>query len=196
MDKAELMQLYEVEKLSANDIALRKQCSVHKVNYWLEQHNIQKRTISDALYVKLNGDNKKYTILTTRSREQERLYGVGVGIFWGEGNKRCPNAIRVGNSDPVLIKTFMRFLVEICGVSFQALRFSLQLFTDIDEYEALAFWQKQLKITRKQIMPTVNRIKSGKIGTYKVKNQYGVMTVYFFDKKLRDWMIDQLYMPR
>ena len=45
-------------------------------------------------------------------------------------------------------------------------------------------------------MPTVTKTISGKIGTYKMKNQYGVITLYVFNVKLRNWLVDQLYVPR
>ena len=73
---------------------------------------------------------------------------------------------------------------------------SLQIFTDIDEKDALNYWIYTLSINKKQIMPTVTKTISGKIGTYKMKNQYGVITLYVFNVKLRNWLVDQLYVPR
>ncbi|HWT40729.1 MAG TPA: hypothetical protein VN081_05720, partial [Dongiaceae bacterium] len=70
------------------------------------------------------------------------------------------------------------------------------LFSDVEADTALEFWLNELKIDKSQIMPTINRIISGKIGTYKTKNQHGVMTVYVFNMKLRNWMVNELHVPR
>jgi hypothetical protein len=178
------------------EIATHVGCSPHKVDYWLRKYEIPKRSYSDATYVKHNGLTDPFYIKKNLTYTEQKLFGLGVGIYWGEGNKRNIHAVRVGNTDPKLLGVFIDFLVHICGVNPSKIRYGLQLFTDVEERDALNFWQDELSITRNQIMPTVSRIESGKIGTYKTKNQFGVMTVYVFNKKLRDWLVGQLVMPR
>ena len=195
MDKHLLNELYIVKAMSMNEIAEHLSISVHKVHYWLKKHSINVRSYSEASYVKYNGLVDPFEINTSLTTDEERLFGMGVGIYWGEGNKKSLNAVRVGNTDANLIKVFVMFLIKICGVSPEKIRYGLQLFSDVEESDALSFWQYELNIERNQIMPTISRIKSGKIGTYKVKNQFGVMTVYVFNRKLRDWLVDQLYVP-
>ena len=178
------------------EIALKLDCSVHRVDYWRKRHAIPARTRSEASYIKHNGLTDPFTIKTRMTPRDRQLYGLGVGIYWGEGNKKNPHAVRVGNTDPLLVKTFVMFLKEICGVKEDKIRYSLQVFTDVSTHKALKFWQSELGITRNQITPTVTRTQSGKIGTYKTKNQHGVITVYVFNKKLRDWLVGQLKVPR
>jgi hypothetical protein len=117
---------------------------------------------------------------------------LAIGIYWGEGNKKNKTSVRVGNTDPRLITIFTKFLREICNVQELKIRFGLQLFTDVNEQEAVDFWQSELGIKRNQFLPTISRIESGKIGTYKNKNLYGVMTVQVNNKKLRDWINEQI----
>lgn len=196
MNKKTLQNLYIEKGMSVTEISEFLGVTPHKINYWLNVHSISKRSISDAIYVKFNGLIDPFKIKVNLTCEEQALYGLGVGIYWGEGNKKSLTAVRVGNTDANLLKVFIRFLVEICGVKYEKIRYGLQIFTDIEESEALEFWQKELNIDRNQIMPTISRVKSGKIGTYKTKNQYGVMTVYVFNRKLRDWMVSQLIVPR
>jgi hypothetical protein len=196
MDRSRLLHQYLEEGLSMKQIASSELCSVHKVEYWLKKYEIPRRKISDAVYLKHNGLTDPFRIAELSSPELLKLYGIGIGIYWGEGNKKSKTAVRMGNTDVKLVKSFILFLHKVCGVTYSKMRYSLQLFSDVDETTALEYWQKQLNITRNQIMPTVNRIKSGKIGTYKIKNKYGVMTVYVFNRKLRDWLNDQLIVPR
>lgn len=196
MDENELRVQYVTNRKSMSEIATIQDCSVHKVQYWLMKYNIPRRNNSEATYAKRNGLVDPFKIVPIDNVERAALYGLGVGIYWGEGNKKNLNTVRVGNTDARLILVFVKFLVEICSIDSQRIRYGLQLFTDIDESRALDYWKKELNITRNQIMPTVNRIISGKIGTYKTKNQFGVMTVYVFNKKLRDWLVNQLFVPQ
>ena len=192
MDESNLRHLYLTKAMSMQEIADYLGFSVNKISYWLKKYSVSMRTHSEASYVKYNGLNDPFKIKSNLTVDDERLFGMGIGIYWGEGNKKSQNAVRVGNTDATLIKVFIRFLTDICGVNRKKIRYGLQLFTDVDELEAVNFWIERLNITRNQIMPTISRIKSGKIGTYKVKNQFGVMTVYVFNRKLRDWLVDQL----
>lgn len=196
MDSHLISELYTHKGMSVSQIADYLGCSQNKVNYWLEKVGIQKRSISEALCVRRHGLGGGFSIKEKMTADDLKLYGLGVGIYWGEGNKRNRHTVRVGNTDPQLMTTFIEFLVMICGVKRDEIRYSLQLFTDIDEKDALNFWLNELNIKKSQIMPTINRVNSGKIGTYKVKNQHGVLTLYVFNMRLRNWLVDQLYVPR
>jgi len=182
--------------MSVRDIAQTIGCSSSRVDYWLKKLNIKKRTISEAIFAKKHGLDNGFHISQDMNAADQMLFGLGVGIFWGEGNKRNKHTVRVGNSDPKLLSVFIDFLVRICGVDRTSIRFSLQIFSDIQPQEALSFWIEALSINKNQVMPTINCIKSGKIGTYKTKSQYGVMTVYVFNMKLRNWLVDQMNVPR
>jgi hypothetical protein len=121
------------------------------------------------------------------------LFGLGIGLYWGEGTKANLNSVRLGNTDPLLIQKFIDFLVTFFCVEKKDLKFGLQLFTDIDLSSALDFWAKQLNIDRGQInKPVVT--KSGAVGTYRKKSEYGVLTVMYHNKKLRNQLIDLLPM--
>jgi hypothetical protein len=116
---------------------------------------------------------------------------VGIGLYWGEGNKANKYAVRLGNTDPELIKVFMKFLVEIFDVKVNDMRFQLQTFTDIDTETALHYWTKVLKVDKSQFYKVHVTI-SGSIGTYKKRSKYGVVTVYYHNKKLRDILVEML----
>lgn len=71
------------------------------------------------------------------------------------------------------------------------LRFGLQIFTDINPRTALDFWVKELKISRKQFYK-ITVTKSRSLGTYRQKSQFGVLTVYYLNKKARDILVGSL----
>ncbi|MCD8561678.1 hypothetical protein LRY29_01235 [Candidatus Saccharibacteria bacterium] len=196
MEKKTLTALYLNSGYSMRQIARLEDVSEHKVQYWMDKHHIHRRTIGEAPSMRKHGPNGGFKIKANLSPYETVLYGLGVGLYWGEGNKRNRNAVRLGNTDPGIIATFINFLVVVCGVNRDSIRYSLQIFSDTSEERALSYWLSKLHIHKNQIMPTVNRIISGKMGTYKVKNRYGVLTVYVFNTRLRDWLVDQLHVPR
>ncbi len=196
MDKPYLIKHYLTLGESVAHIAHSCGVSENKVHYWMAKYGIRKRSISEALSMKKHGPGGGFTIKSQRTPSEEALYGLGVGLYWGEGNKRNKHTVRLGNTDPGILNSFAEFLVCICGVDRKSMRYSLQIFTDTSESDALSYWCDALSIHKSQIMPTVNHINSGKIGTYKMKNQFGVMTLYVFNMKLRNWLVDQLHVPR
>lgn len=191
IEKQSLEQLYLKDKLSMIEIAAQLDCSVHKVVYWMDRHHMKRRTISDAIYLKNNPNGDPFCIKPIKSRADAKLLGLGLGLYWGEGTKANKYAVRLGNTDPALLNMFIRFLVELFGVDKKHLHFGLQIFTDIDTKVALEYWTDELGVNPSQFYkPTVT--KSGSIGSYHQKSIYGVVTVYFHNKKLRDILVEML----
>lgn len=166
-------------------------CSIHKVEYWLKKYGIDRRSRSDAGYLRKNPLGDPFNLKTIDTKDDAYLYGIGIGLYWGEGTKANQYSVRLGNSDPCLIATFIEFLVRLFGVKRADLRFGLQIFTDINQEEALRYWSKTLKVQASQFYkPHVT--KSIRKGTYAHKSRFGVVTVYYNNKKLRDIIVNAL----
>lgn len=191
IDRASLERLYLEDKLSMKSVAAALGCSQTKVQYWMNKYRIERRTISNAIYISHNPQGDPFVAAPIKTIEQAALHGLGIGLYWGEGNKANQYSVRLGNSDPELLKAFIRFLVELYGVDRGALRFGLQLFSDIDQETALAYWCQKLAMKPSQFYKITVTI-SGAIGTYRKKSQYGVVTVYYHNKKLRDVLVGLL----
>jgi len=183
-----LVDLYVKQKRSAKEISKILNCSENKVNYWLLKYAIEKRSISEAVYAKCNPNGDPFKFVPPKTPEDFRLFGLGVGLYWGEGTKADKNQVRLGNSDPKLILAFMKFLRRFFSIEKSEFKFHLHTFSDIDTEEAVCFWKKELGIARAQFYkPTVTQ--SGKLGTCRKKSKYGVITVHFSNTKLRDIMV-------
>lgn len=175
------------EKKSSAEIAKLSKCSEHKVNYWLEKHNITKRSISEAAYIKHNPKGDPFSIKKVLTQSEAQLLGLGLGLYWGEGNKKNINSIRLGNTDPALIRKFIEFLVKIFRIDKSKLRFGLQIFTDISQEKALQFWLNALKdfnIGRNQFFKIIVTPTRG-VGNYRQKSKFGVLTVHFCNSRLK-----------
>jgi hypothetical protein len=191
MDKNVLENWYTRDKKSAHDIARAFHCSDGKINFWLEKYSISKRSISEAIYAKHNPHGDPFAIRAARTNQDYFLFGLGLGLYWGEGTKRNLNTIRLGNTDPYLIKAFLTFLRKIYDIDDSKLRFALQIFTDMDQEKEEKFWRDFLKIDARKFYKTINT-RSGSIGTYREKSKHGVLTIYFGNKKLRDILVDEI----
>jgi hypothetical protein len=190
MDIVELQNLYS-KGASMNDIALKYGCSIHKVTYWMDKHQIKRRSISDAIYLRHNPNGDPFKIKPITTLQDAELYGMGIGLYWGEGTKASKYSVRLGNSDPKLIKSFMTFLIKLFSVRKEDMRFGLQLFSDTDPQKALDYWVKNLGVKPSQFYKITVTI-SGSIGTYRNKNINGVLTVHYHNKKLRDIIVGML----
>jgi hypothetical protein len=185
MQKEELEHHYVFNRKSAADIALEYKFSTSKVNYWLDKHKIQKRTISEGIYFKKNPKGDPFNFKPPVNIEEAILFGLGIGLFWGEGNKRNKHSVKLGNTDPKLIRMFIRFLMTIFDVNESKLRFGIQVFNDSDPRKALQFWVKELGFSKKHYLPTLTVSTVRGPGTYLHKSKYGVLTVYFNNMKLK-----------
>jgi hypothetical protein len=187
-----LSGLYIDKHKSAAEIANLTSYSENGVNYWLRKYNIKKRNISDAIYLKHNPEGDPFKIKTKFNRKEGELKSLGLGIYWGEGDKSPNNtSVRVGNTDPFLIKKFREFLRKIYQAKEEKFSYGLILFNDIKESKAVNFWKKHLGIKRKQLGKITIIPPQGK-GTYKKKSEHGVLTVSFTNKKLKEHILENI----
>lgn len=193
LDKKLLEEFYLIKNRSMQEIADTLKCSLHKVAYWINKHEIKSRTISDAVYIKNNPDGDPFIVNLPSNIEDAKLFGLGLGLYWGEGTKADKGSVRLGNTDPKLIKKFIEFLEKFFRIKKGNLKFGLQLFTDIEVVRALNFWIKELNVNRAQFYK-VTVTKSRSRGTYRKRGEYGVLTAYFHNKKLRDIIVKMLPM--
>lgn len=189
----ELTKLYLHEKKSVYVISQHFSCSQNKVNYWLTKYKIKKRTISEALYIKLNPKGDPFEFSEPQDKKSAFLLGMGLGLYWGEGNKKNENTVRLGNTDPHLIRKFIEFLTRVYHVERKKFRFGLQIFSDMNPSMALSFWSRSLGFSRDhfgKVIVTPAR----SLGTYRTKTKHGVLTIYVSNKKLRDLINKQIEM--
>jgi hypothetical protein len=191
IDEKYLKDSYLEKKMSVSQIASEYGCSQNKITYWLQKHNIQKRSISNAVYIRSNPNGDPFSYKKPRSESDWFLYGLGLGLFWGEGNKMSKNSVRLGNTDADLIKKFLLFLKVIYQIQDEKLRFGLQIFNDIPKDKALNYWSTKLSVPKSRFQKVVVT-KSVRKGTYKKKSEYGVLTVYFSNTKLRDTIMSAI----
>jgi len=192
LSSKKLSYLYLDNHKSAAEIGELTGFSETGINYWLRRYNIQKRNLSDAIYFKHNPNGDPFKIKKRLNKKEVELMGIGLGIYWGEGDKSPNNtSVRIGNTDPFLIKKFREFLRKIYKVKESKFSYGLILFNDIEESKAVIFWKKHLGIKRKQLGKITIIPPQGK-GTYRKKSEYGVLTMSFTNKKLKEHILKSI----
>lgn len=176
---------------SMQDISRQLNCSVHKVVYWIDKYDLKRRTRSEATYVKANPGGDPFKIKIKLSPEEKILFGLGLGIYWGEGNKVTPHAVSVGNTDSGIIKVFIRFLKTVCNVKENKIKYSLVCFNNSDPQQVSNYWSRQLNIKPYQFGKIVQIPPQGK-GTYRKKSKYGVCAVRVNNIKLKAWIMSEI----
>lgn len=172
-------------------IASSMNCSTNKVVYWMRKHKIPRRSFKESVYLMHNPSGDPFRIKQKLTNEEAILFGLGLGIYWGEGNKVNKLALRVANTDPYLIKSFIFFMKKICNLEDRRFSFSIICFNDTEPDLARKYWSSTLNIEPERFGKITQIPTQGK-GTYKKKSLFGVCTVQANNVKLRAWLFDQL----
>jgi hypothetical protein len=90
---------------------------------------------------------------------------IGAALYWAEGNIKNRNRLQFGNSNPLMIKTAMRFFRDICNIQDERITARVHIYPGIDYRKALNFWSKLTNLSKKNFKPPqvqVSRASKGK----------------------------------
>lgn len=90
-------------------------------------------------------------------------------LYWAEGSK---DDFGLSNTDPMLIKTFMRGLTSVLHVDRSDFRVSIRTYEDLDREKCIKYWMEVTNLPRSQII-SVNVLYGKKSG----KLEYGMCRV-------------------
>jgi hypothetical protein len=90
-------------------------------------------------------------------------------LYWGEGSKK---SFGLSNTDPNLIKVFLKCLKDLFEVNTEKLRVSIRIYEDLNRQKCLDFWSKVTGVQRDNFV-SVNILKGKKRG----KLEYGMCRI-------------------
>lgn len=122
-----------------------------------------------------------------RALHNKLLFVTGIVIYWGEGDKQRNNSIvRVANTDPRLLSTFLKFLLNSCRVPREKIHVWLILYPDHGERTTINYWSEVLKLPRRQFLKPYRSQGKEK----RRKTPYGICTVQVYSRELKEKMIE------
>ena len=110
---------------------------------------------------------------------------MALGLYLTEGNTKNKHSIRFSNSDPALVKIFVKFLKVICGVETDKIKLSLIVYPDILKKTAREYWAKFLDLPVKQFTKTTV-LKNRNNHSSKKHSEFGTLTVDVHNTRLLD----------
>lgn len=108
---------------------------------------------------------------------QRDLFMLGIALYLGEGSK-SQEEVRMVNSDPLVIKLFMKWLKEFCDIKDTHFRIAIHGYPDHNIDKLIRFWSKELNIPAKQFNKTSIDIRQNKSIYKKRKLPYGTAHIY------------------
>lgn len=136
------------------------------LSLWLRSVDLSKKQIQRLTKKKrlaqLRGGAAKHNqmVLLTEKiyRETEKdinkvskreLWFMGIMLYWAEGSKEKEDhpgsGIRFSNSDPLMIRFFLKWLTEICGINKEEIKFEIYIHENSKNNieRVIDFWSKQ-----------------------------------------------------
>jgi hypothetical protein len=95
---------------------------------------------------------------------------VGIALYAGEGSKTPSDTrkVEIVNTNPIIIKTFIRFLNEV-GISKDRLKVRIHAHSQYEAERGTNFWLKELNIKKEQLLkPLIKKTDSQKINIGKI----------------------------
>ncbi|MBM3249525.1 MAG: hypothetical protein FJZ09_01600 [Candidatus Omnitrophica bacterium] len=146
----------------------------------MQKNNIPRRLHSEAGYL-ANKNKPAFEIRMDLDYVDERLKIAGCMLYWAEGSFST-NFVDFTNSNPEMIKLFLCFLREICGVKEERLRVYLYAYS-AENLEAIKrYWQKITGIPGRQF--TKPYIRRPVQNLTKRKLPQGLVHIRYNDKRL------------
>ena len=123
MDRKKIKTLYWEKGNTVAAIARKLNVSIWSLYDFMDKNGIPRRSYAEANYVATR-DKPRFEIRNIIGPREEKLKVAGSMLYWAEGTLKR-STIDFANSDPRMIKLFLKFLREICGVREERLRLYL-----------------------------------------------------------------------
>ena len=139
----------------------------------------KKDTRLEGVYKKISKD------INTFSRRD--LFLAGLFLYWGEGTKVQKNAVTLTNTNPAMLKLFIKWL-ELLDIKRKYLKIKLHLYSDMNIKRSLDFWSKELNIPISQFRKPYIKKTQLKSITYKNGFGKGTCCVMFDNRDLWEYI--------
>jgi len=133
---------------------------------------------------------KDFQLLSKRE-----LFIAGFFLYWGEGAKTSPSTVMISNTDPDVLKFFIKW-VRFMKVPTEKMHVLLHLYKDMDQQKEIAFWARELNLPKSNFhKPYIKHSNLSDI-TYKNGFGHGTCHVRIYNRELHDYIMMGLKLIR
>lgn len=121
------------------------------------------------------------------SFNRREVFIAGLFLYWGEGAKTMNSTTSLSNTDPTMIKFFLRWL-SLFRIPIKKITLSLHLYSDMDKNKSINFWLKELKLPKSSLRTVA--IKKSKLSdlTYKRGFGHGTCHIRVYNRDLTEYI--------
>jgi transcriptional regulator with XRE-family HTH domain len=193
-------KLRREEGRSVKELAALLGVSRSSISLWvrdIELTDEQRANLRRRMGGRIDGPRVNVVRALERRREEQRLgrraarkgdvmHAAGCMLYWAEGSRER-NAVKFTNSDPEMLRFFVRFLRLSFNVSDEKVSVTCNLFADhLDRQREIEdFWLDKLGLPRSCLrLSTVNRYSKYSQKKRRNKLPYGTCRVSIYDTRL------------
>ena len=166
--------------LSEKRIRELRDFSPQRIERYRNTMRSKKEARLNEVYKKVSYDIGKFS--------KRDLFLAGLFLYWGEGTKAQNSLVAITNTNPSLIKFFIKWL-KLFGVENKDLKVKLHLYSDMNIKESLDFWSKELKIPLSQFYKPYIKKTDSKSITYKNGFGKGTCSVILGSRDLWEYIM-------
>jgi len=132
---------------------------------------------------------EKKTLLPLTKRD---LFIGGLFLYWGEGTKANEARLAISNTNPAIIKFFIKWVTGPLKIPLKKLKVYLHLYSDMSVKKEIYFWSKTLSIPKNQFAKPYIKINSSKTINHKGGFGHGTCNVIIGDARLKEKILTNL----
>jgi len=172
--------LYYEKEFNVEQAARKLGVSFWSLYDFMNKNNIPRRFPSANNYV-VNKDKPRFQIKENLSEREQELKIAGIMLYWAEGTL-LGKTVDFVNSNQDMVKIFLKFLREICGVNEKRLRLYLYAYSYFDLKNTMEYWKKITGIPISQFTKPYVREGNQNLSNRKLPN--GLVHIRYNDKRL------------
>lgn len=166
--------------LSGSQISRVTKIDIRQVYRILARLGVSRRSSAEQNKINFLKSPLSFKMKEKFSVDERELLVAAVMLYYGEGAK-TNKTVDLANADPKVLKVFLNFMRNICGVDEKRLRFYLYCFSNQDSGKLIKFWCKYLHVDKRNFTkPYVRSADSSLLRTM----PYGVLHIRYSDSRL------------
>ncbi|MEN9582790.1 MAG: hypothetical protein RL641_744 [Candidatus Parcubacteria bacterium] len=163
-------------------IAKHFNVTLDAVTYAMRKAKIPRRNTRESQAILFAQKPQSFTVKKLRTKKEKDTAIMGISLYWAEGHKtNGSHGVDFANSDPLMIKSFMRFLRTCYKFDEKRLRIYLYAYSNQEVGNLIDFWSNLTKIPKTQFTKPYIRRDFKPNGR---KMPYGLVHIRYSDKKL------------